>query len=734
MITMTPIPIPVSRTSLRERSPSPPRRGSVIVYCAAAAVLAACFFLLAGCVRGRPVVNRHDLAVRLDPKTNSLAAVDTMDVRTGGTSSLAFALSGNATVEKVSAKGRDLAFTFGGETLQVVLPRGISSEGTISLTIGYQASFRDHVPENPVNTDDPTYGVRATIGEEGTFLSGSAGWYPEIPGSRATFRLRVEGPAGYEAITAGRLVRRETSGDATRSEWETRMPLEGLSLSAGPYQVREGSAGKTKIYTYFYPGTDSLSGKYLEAVTRYLDLYRELFGSYPFEKFAVVENFFPTGYGFPSYTLLGSTVIRLPFIVDTSLGHEVAHSWWGNGVLVDDRRGNWSEGLTTYLADHLYKERTSPAEGKEYRLKILRDYSTLVSSGNDFPLASFTGRDSPASRAIGYGKGAMVFHMARRMAGEEAFRGGLRDLVRKKMFREATWEDFAGAFGRKSGIDFAPFFRQWVERSGAPVVALKEVKADPTGQGWHISGRVVQELPYFDLRVPLRLVTDDENIDAVLDVASKDTPFSLSAGAPPRKLVLDPDVDLFRRLFPSEIPPTVNAIRGSTDLLVVAARELPADILEASKLLLSGMGKENATILREEDAPASQLAGHDILFVGVPAGKGYLPPLPGELSLSPKGFSVGGETFDSRGDSLFVVLPHPAGGERVAAVFFSLSTEAAAQAARKIFHYGKYSYLAFSDGTAREKGTFSPLSSPLIWDFPAEAGEKIPKVPSARLR
>ena len=77
------------------------------------------------------------------------------------------------------------------------------------------------------------------------------------------------------------------------------MPLEGLSLSAGPYRVREGSAGGTKIFTYFYPGTDSLSGSYLKAVARYIALYRNLFGPYPFDKFAVVENFFPTGYGFP---------------------------------------------------------------------------------------------------------------------------------------------------------------------------------------------------------------------------------------------------------------------------------------------------------------------------------------------------------------------------------------------------------------------------------------------------
>ncbi|HDY66683.1 MAG TPA: hypothetical protein ENH85_02705 [Candidatus Scalindua sp.] len=48
------------------------------------------------------------------------------------------------------------------------------------------------------------------------------------------------------------------------------------------------------------------------------------------------------------YTLLGRTVIKMPFIVYTFLGHEIAHNWWGNSVFVDQEKGNWCEGLTTY--------------------------------------------------------------------------------------------------------------------------------------------------------------------------------------------------------------------------------------------------------------------------------------------------------------------------------------------------------------------------------------------------
>jgi len=78
---------------------------------------------------------------------------------------------------------------------------------------------------------------------------------------------------------------------------------------------------------------------------------------------------------------------------------------------------------------------------------------------------------------------------------------------------------------------------------------------------------------------------------------------------------------------------------------------------------------------------------------------------------------IGETEYGSREDSLFVVLPHPSDKDRVAALFLSLSPEAAAMAARKIPHYGKYSYLGFSGGTNRVKGTWGVAGSPTVHEF-----------------
>ena len=61
---------------------------------------------------------------------------------------------------------------------------------------------------------------------------------------------------------------------------------------------------------YLFKEDASLADEYLEACARYLDAYIPLLGPYPFPKFAVVENFFSSGLGMPSFTLLGSAIIK----------------------------------------------------------------------------------------------------------------------------------------------------------------------------------------------------------------------------------------------------------------------------------------------------------------------------------------------------------------------------------------------------------------------------------------
>jgi aminopeptidase N len=667
-------------------------------------------------VQAAPKSLHHDLQVSLSLSENKISGLDSITLNPGQDSSLLFYLSKKAHVTRVEVNGRLVAFTFDGGRLHVPL-NFENRAGQVSISIAYEGVFDDPVPESPLNTDNPGYGVTGVISEKGSFLQAGSGWYPEMPQSQATYRIRVDAPKGVLAVTLGKCLGHATNNGRTLSTYESKHPVEGLPLSAARYVVQEKAEGNVKAATYLFPRTAHLAGAYLDATIRYINLYENLFGPYPFDRFAVVENFFPTGYGFPSYTLLGSSVIRLPFIIATSLGHEIAHCWWGNGVYVDYENGNWSEALTTYVADYLYKERASPEEALEYRLHILRKFSILVTPEKDFPLREFQSRYDPASQAIGYGKGAMVFHMLRQALGEDVFWGALREVFRERLFQKTSWKDFQELFESHCQCSLRRFFQQWVYQKGAPLISLERVYSSRSDNAWRVSGFLVQERPLYALQLNLSLESGRQRVTQKIRVSNRETPFQIISDGPPERLIVDPDFDSFRRLYPQELPPSINAIKASPSVLIVITKQAGAGAEETARTLTLSLGLRRFQIVPEDQLNESAVRENDMVILGLPEKEELLSSLPLQVSVVKSGFAFKGKTFSDPSTVFFGVFAHPMGGDRVMALFLPLSTAYAGQVARKVTHYGKYSYLIFSQGFNQVKGIWSISESPLIYTW-----------------
>ena len=655
---------------------------------------------------------RHHLQVELFPEKQLLQAVDEITIEKYPGNRLDFKLSRRADQIEVSVNGTFRKFDFENGMLQVRLADGEKNQ-KIRATIRYTAIFDDPAPAHPVNTDNPGYGVSATISERGSFLLAGSGWYPRWAGGHSSYTLKVIAPQGMLAVTAGQSKGHATRNGKTESIWLINDFIEGLSLSVGAYIVREKKVGSITAATYFFPETDHLAEAYLAATADYLAFYQDLFGPYPFQKFAVVENFFPTGFGFPSYTLIGGTVLRLPFIIRTSLGHEIAHCWWGNGVRVDYDEGNWSEALTTYVADYHYKEMKSEEEARRYRLQILRNYATLVKPARDFALKQFQSRYDPITKTIGYDKGAMVFHMLRRQVGDDAFWEALRELFRDRLFKTTSWSDIQKVFEARGQQSLDLFFDQWVFQKGAPQFYLDAVWAKRTGNTWQIEGRIVQESPLFSFDLDLLIESQGQTDSTTIRVSDKETPFQITGESMPLRLVADPDSQIMRRLFPIEIPPAINAIKSSTEVLAVLSADLQPQVKSAARTLILSLGLKNYAFATEKSVKREQLLDKDILMIGYPHDKTLLRHLPDQIAIDPKSFIINKKTYKQSSDVFFGVFTHPYSENRIAALFFPLSSHQAEHVARKITHYGKYSYLAFENGKNRAKGFWPIEQSPL---------------------
>lgn len=677
----------------------------------------------------------HDIAVDLDLESHSLRATDTLSLRLdkgGGedgprNETLIFLLNRHLHVDSVNMGSKALKWKrltrdktvgengpAGSGQLEIYLP--ISPNGNdISLKISYHG-----VLYTPLDSDSVVY---ATITPEFVYLTPMAHWYPDLPGvSLATFRVEARVPSGYEVITHGRLLDMREEDSTTLFVWEADYISDSCFLLAAKYETTHDVYNNIDIYTYFFPEEQGLSESYIEATKRYLRIYEEMFGPYPFSRFTVVENLFPTGYGMPSYTLLGRAALKLPFIVHISLGHEVAHNWWGNSVFTDPDHGNWCEGLTTYVADYHYKKLINPASAMEYRRDILRTYANHMYDDMDFSLEGFTGggvpRTEKAVRSVLYGKCAMVFHMLNELLGQETFSEALKTVYKERKWKQTSWEDFQNVFEEVSGKDLGWFFRQWVYEKGAPLLEVKSAAVEETGKEGPYTVDIVlsQKPPAYRLLVPIVLVTEDgEEHARQLEMHSPRQSYKLSSRSRPRAIYIDPDFDIFRRLLPEETPPTIDKVLGDRRMLVVYPTKGGSRLIEEYKAMSQHL-KHHAEIKPDTEISEEDLS-RKLFLLGSPDNNLVVKRLQEGVSPALKfengSFVLNGTRYDKEDASLSYCFPNPNKKGSAICLFFGLSPEAVRTAGHKLSHYGRYSYVLFDDGKSIDKGVFPKPVDPL---------------------
>ncbi len=570
-------------------------------------------------------------------------------------------------------------------------------------------------------------GFRAThgiVGPEGVYLSGSSGWIAEFGDEMVRFSIEIESPPDWHVISQGSGTSDAgmTPAGARIARWNSEGDLEQVYLVGGPLEIARETAGSVEALVYLHEMDDALARKYLDATARYIEMYRKLIGPYPYDKFALVENFWETGYGMPSFTLLGEQVIRLPFILHSSYPHEILHNWWGNSVFVDYESGNWCEGLTAYMADHLIQEQRG--RGREYRRDTLQKYRSFVKDGRDFPLSEFRSRHSAASEAVGYGKSLMLFHMLRQDVGDDGFRAAMADFYRKNKGERASFSDIQASIDSTTGEDLTLFFDQWVSRAGAPSLALHDVDlAGPSATGvFTVTGAILQEqaAPPFALSTPVVVATESGQESARVDLKSRETRFELEFESRPRAIAVDPSFDVFRLLDPHETPSSIGQVFGEPRVLAILPSRGPVDEYRA---LMERWRTEDHEIEFMLDSEVDALPSDRGVWLLGRSNRFAADHLKRELTSSMADsidtVRIGGEQVETVGNSIVVIRRNAANAEEAIGWISVDPIEAFDGFARKLPHYGKYSYLAFEgdEPTNFVKGQWETTDSPLVFEF-----------------
>lgn len=696
-------------------------------------ILAAAMLLAITAIAGaepapHDTVVRHDLKIRLYPDERRFTAEDSIT------------LSGPAHREIQLLMHRGLNPST--STRGVRLTRRNTREGNVALeavniklpagatTFSLKYGGSIYHPIEPYGKEQAR-GFRDTpgiISREGVFLSGNSFWYPRFRSGFVTFTLDVELPAGWNAVSQGERTRHDTSPGAVRMRWESPEPQDEIYLIAARFTeyekpVRSDTPDRTiKAMVFLRTPDKELAAKYLDATGRYISMYEQLIGPYPYKKFALVENFWETGFGMPSFTLLGPTVIRLPFIINSSYPHEILHNWWGNSVYPDYMKGNWAEGLTAYLSDHLIREQQGG--GPEYRQTALQKYADYVSNERDFPLAEFRSRHSSSTEAVGYGKALMFFHMLRLELGDKTFTDGLQDFYSMNKFKIASFDDLRKNFSMASGIDLRPEFEQWIQRPGAPVLKLLGAGIKEDEDGYVLTAAIGQIQPgeAYRLHVPVAVTMEgrDQAYQTVAFMDRKHLELSLRFPSRPLRIDIDPEFDLFRRLDLDEIPPALSQALGAKRMLIVLPSAAGKSLLAAYRELAKALGNSGPdTVEVKSDRDVAKLPadravtvlGWENRFLGdaLAAMSEY------GVSADLKETRIGGNAIPRTNHSIMLTGRNLASRDHAVTLIASDRADALPGLARKLPHYHKYSYLAFegAEPVNTAKGRWQVLDSPM---------------------
>jgi aminopeptidase N len=575
---------------------------------------------------------------------------------------------GGLSLVRVSLEGKIVGVPSGEETLRILPVR----DG--SLEIQYEGRFWQpaHGPASGK--------VSSVIGEKGIFLTGT--WYPR-PAQMGHYRLTAILPDGYEAVSEAETIEKKRKDGKTVFVFEFPHPIEAISLIASDrYRIVPDHFKGVQIFAYFFPEDAGLVKTYLDHAKNYLQLYENLISPFPYPRFSIVENFLPTGYSMPTYTVLGQQVVRLPFIPETSLGHEILHQWFGNLVYVDGQKGNWAEGLTTFLADQLYEE--EKGRGFAYRKGALIDYQSYVNEKNEFALKDFRERTDDASQAIGYGKAMMVFRMLKKLVGEDRFYEAIRYFTAQMRFKKASWEDIQRAVEKYYPEDLRWFFRQWIDETGLPELTLEDVQVRPLGGDFAVAFTVRQKEKAYRLDLPVTAYSYSHKVQGVFPLSQERERLEVILSDLPQRIALDEDYDLARRLSIDEFPPVIARLMGEEKLIIVlpsSKREVYGEIVKTFQ--------EKGGKVSEPEVLGYRDPNRSLIILGADS------PVVGRLygAVPPEaGFSL-------------LVKEIPWNRWKVAGIFNARSKNEVKDAFPKIFHYGKYSEIAFHQGVNIHKQT-----------------------------
>ncbi|MCK5029714.1 MAG: hypothetical protein KAR57_08765, partial [Bacteroidales bacterium] len=670
----------------------------------------------------------HNLSVTLNIPNSELIATDTLTITGSNLDNLDFiqfrlnskltveSLDNNYSIEKSEVTDEETSVPVNNYKISLN-----NKSDKLIIPIQYKGIINDQITEGAAEYARGFSETSGIIFEDGVYMAGSTNWLPVFENiDLFSFNLTVNLPEQWNVVSQGERTINEVQGENRIVRYESPEPMDEIYLVANNWTEYSIQAGDVLVQAFLRTPDEDLANRYLMVTSKYLKLYEDIIGPYPFTKFALVENFWETGYGMPSFTLLGEKVIRFPWILNSSYPHELLHNYWGNSVFVNYEEGNWCEGITVYMADHLIKEQDGQAV--DYRRTTLQKFTDYVNPENDFPVVEFLSRSNSAEEAVGYGKSMMFNNMLRYEFGDELFLKAYAKFNIDNKFKKASFNDIKASFETVTGKDLTPFFDQWLKRTGAPTLKLSDVNIKEKKKQYTLSFNIAQTQneDVFDVNIPVVVYLEGETAvtHEKINLSERKQEYSFNYSSRPLRIDIDPQFDIIRRLDKKEVPATLSQAFGAINGVVI----LPANSKHLDAYTgLANMWKEtqaaqNKTLEIIKDSDIESLPNDNAVWV-----LGFDNKFADQVNI----FNEYDKSFNAetkskiellKKENAFVyAIPNPENFENTIGFIGANNDKTITRLSRTLLHYGKYGFLGFEGENAKNvlKGSLPALDSPM---------------------
>lgn len=396
-----------------------------------------------------------------------------------------------------AGKGAELRFSRMRDTLVVYLARPAKFGDTVSFVIDYAGTVRNGKGLTFIEADSLPPRRPRQIWSQGEDHDNHY-WFPtyDFPNDKATWELVATVPAGYTAVSNGKLVLdRKNPGGTRTMHWHQDQPSSTYlaSLIVAPL-VKISDRWKTTPVDYYVYRGDSVAARRLFAETPdMIEVFSRLTGvPYPWRKYAqtTVADFFGGMENVSATTLVdwipdSRAYADRPWYHHILIPHELAHQWFGDYTTLGNWANMWlNEGFAEFMPGQYWRTKLGRHAEDDY---YLDEYDQFMGTDQNrrMPLAALNSNNV-------YPKGALVLRMLKAYLGEERFWAGVQRYLKDHPYGNAVTDDLRQAFLAATGENLDWFWDQWIYQAGYPEFVV-EATWDSTAATLRLRVKQVQQ-------------------------------------------------------------------------------------------------------------------------------------------------------------------------------------------------------------------------------------------------